>query len=324
MLTDKIREIARRLLEEGRVEAVLGFEKGPLPYRNRAVLVRTPEEAEKLVWPSFGVLNLATPLGKLKGKKIGVFVTGCVSRAIVVLLQEGQLKREDLYLVGVPCPGMLDPSKVREKAPEIKAIEDNLSDEVFIVTPEEKMKFSRDELLRDNCRECRHPTPPLYDELIEAPARSPASEPYARVEEIEALDISSRWQWFEKEIVSRCLRCYACRQACPLCYCPTCFVDDSRPQWVGKTRDPVDTALYHLVRAYHLAGRCVDCGSCEAACPMDIPLRLLTKKLEKEALRAFSFEAGLDPEAPLLFTSFGEDDPEDFMLTHELKVAGKI
>ncbi|NPA49669.1 MAG: 4Fe-4S ferredoxin, partial [Thermodesulfobacteria bacterium] len=243
---------------------------------------------------------------------------------IVVLLQEGQLKREDLYLVGIPCPGMLDPSKVRQKAPEIKAIEDNLSDEVFIVTSEEKMKFSREELLRGNCRECRHPTPPLYDERIEAPARPPASEPYARVEEIEALDISSRWEWFEKEIVSRCLRCYACRQACPLCYCPTCFVDDSRPQWVGKTRDPVDTALYHLVRAYHLAGRCVDCGSCEAACPMDIPLRLLTKKLEKEALRAFSFEAGLDPEAPLLFTSFSEDDPEDFMLTHELKVAGKI
>ncbi len=324
MLTEKIREIAKKLLEEGKIEAFLCYEGTSHPFRNRAVLVKSPEEVKKLLWPSFGVINLATPLQKLKGQKAGILATGCVSRAIVVLIQEGQLKREDLFVVGVPCPGMLDPSKVRDKAPEIIDVIDDLKDEVLIVTPEDKIKFSREELLRNNCQECRHPVPPLYDLLLDFSGREKSPDPYRRVQEIEDLTLEERWQWFEREVLRRCFRCYACRQACPLCYCPTCFVDDSRPQWVGKTRDLIDTALYHLVRAYHLAGRCVDCGSCEAACPMDIPLRLLTKKLEKEALLAFSFEAGLDPEAPLLFTSFDENDPEDFMLTSELKASGKI
>ena len=324
MRTEKIREVARRLLEEKVVEVFLGYEKTALPYRNRIVAVRSPEEVQRLVWPSFGVLNLANALHKLQGKKVGLLATGCVSRAVTVLLQEGQLQRENLYLVGAPCPGMLDPAKVKAKAPGVTKIGDNLKDEVLLLTGQHEEKFFRDDLLRQNCLECRHPEPPLYDELLDFSARAEAKTPYQRVEEIEAMDPSSRWAWFTKEITERCLRCYACRQACPLCYCPTCFVDDSRPQWVGKTRDPIDTALYHIVRAYHLAGRCVDCGSCEAACPMGIPLRLLTKKLEKEALATFSFESGLDLEAPLLLASFEENDPEDFMITSELKAAGKI
>jgi ferredoxin len=324
MLTEKIREEARKILEEGIAELVVGYGPGSLPYRNRLVAISSPEENPRLLWPSFGVLNPANVLHKLKGKKVALIGPSCTCRAVVVLLQEGQIKREDIYLVGVPCPGMLDPAKVKKAASRIEKIEDNFKDEVLIVTSDGNKIFERDKLLRNNCLECRHPEPTFYDVLIEAQARPPAESPYLGVEEIEGRDLTERWSWFKEEIVDRCLRCYACRNACPLCYCPTCFVDDSRPQWVGKTRDPVDTALYHLVRAYHLAGRCVDCGSCEAACPMEIPLRLLTKKLEKEALETFSFESGLDPESPLLFTTFKDEDPEDFMITHELKALGKI
>ncbi len=323
-LTEKIREAAQKVLAEGLAEVVLGYTQGSLPYRNRVTAVNTPEETLRLIWPSFGVLNPANVLHKLKGKKVALISPGCVSRAVVVLCQEGQVKRDEVYLLGVPCPGMLDPSKVRDLGKKILRVEDDFKEKVLVVTSEGEKIVAREELLRQNCLECRHPTPPVYDELLEGEARKPSPSPYQKVEEIEAREVSARWQWFQEAVVSRCIRCYACRNACPLCYCPTCFVDDSRPQWVGKTRDPVDTALYHLVRAYHLAGRCVDCGSCEAACPMDIPLRLLTKKLEKEALSAFSFESGLDPEAPLLLTTFREEDPEDFMITQELKALGKI
>lgn len=321
-LTEAVRQAAREVLEKDQAEIVLGYTKGSYPWRNRVIYISRPEEVERLVWPSFGVLSLANYLHKLKGKKVALLANGCTARAVNVLLQEDQLKREDLFIVGVPCPGMLDPSKVRSLAPQL--VEDNFKDEVLIITSDNKVKIRRDELLRTNCLECRHPTPPLYDVLIEAEPKNISKDPYQLVSEIEEKDVPSRWEWFTKEILSRCLRCYACRQACPLCYCPTCFVDDSRPQWVGKTRDLIDTALYHLVRAYHLAGRCVDCGSCEAACPMDIPLRLLTKKLEKEAFTVFSYEAGLDSDKPLLLQDFAPDDPEDFMITHILRQEGKI
>ncbi len=323
-LTESIRQEAKRVIEEGKAELVLGYTWGTSPLRNRVVMISKTEEVERLVWPSFGVLSLANYLHKLKDKKVAIFANGCTSRAIVVLIKEGQLKRDNLFIIGVACPGMLDSRKIKALFPNVLSIEDNLKDEVLIITRDDKVKFKREDLIRGNCLECRHFVPPLYDVLIGEVARPFSKSPYSSISEIEAKDVDSRWEWFTKEIVSRCIRCYACRNACPLCYCELCFVDDSRPQWVGKTNDLVDTALYHIVRAFHLAGRCVGCGSCEAACPMDIPLHILTKKLEKEAKEAFSYEAGLDLEKPLLLQDFDENDPEGFMLTEIMKQEGKL
>ncbi len=106
--------------------------------------------------------------------------------------------------------------------------------------------------------------------------------------------VEERWNYFE-ELIAPCIRCYACRNACPQCYCPTCFVDESRPQWVGKSLDPTDTRTFHFLRAYHMAGRCTDCGACERACPMDIKVRQFTKKLEKDVKELFGYEVGRGP-----------------------------
>ncbi len=115
------------------------------------------------------------------------------------------------------------------------------------------------------------------------------------------------------DLIKPCIRCYACRNACPACYCPTCFVDESKPQWLGKTTDATDTRTFHFLRAFHVAGRCTDCGSCERACPVGIKVRLFTKKLEKEVKELYGYEAGVisDQRPPL--DTYRPDDPEPFL-----------
>jgi ferredoxin len=123
---------------------------------------------------------------------------------------------------------------------------------------------------------------------------------------------AERWQHFQ-QLLAPCIRCYACRNACPMCYCPTCFVDESTPQWLGKSIDPTDTQNFHFLRAYHLAGRCTDCGNCERACPVGIKMRLLTKKLEKDVAELYDYEAGLNLDDPPPLDTYRPDDPQEFI-----------
>jgi Na+-translocating ferredoxin:NAD+ oxidoreductase RnfC subunit len=84
-------------------------------------------------------------------------------------------------------------------------------------------------------------------------------------------------------------------------------------RWIERSSEKSENIVYHLVRAIHLAGRCIDCAECERACPLDIPLRFLNKKLEKDAFALFGYEPGLDASLPSLVSSFKEDDPQEFI-----------
>jgi ferredoxin len=172
----------------------------------------------------------------------------------------------------------------------------------------EKAKF-----LQSNCAGCTHRNPVIRDELLGDPVDERTDvNPYSDVEKIETMDPEKK-QGFFTRLISRCIRCYACRNACPLCYCPTCFVDESAPQWVGKSIDPTDTMTFHFLRAYHCAGRCTDCGACERVCPMSISMRQFTKKLNKDTQELFSWEAGLDPEKRPPLDVYQPDDYNDFI-----------
>jgi formate hydrogenlyase subunit 6/NADH:ubiquinone oxidoreductase subunit I len=71
---------------------------------------------------------------------------------------------------------------------------------------------------------------------------------------------------------------------------------------------PPEVPLFHLIRAVHMAGRCIDCGLCEDACPVDIPLRLLYRKSNEIVKDLFGYETGLSQEQPP-FSLLGESAP---------------
>ena len=187
------------------------------------------------------------------------------------------------------------------------------SEHLLIRGEEFEETLERTRFLQENCAICAHHNPTFHDELVADPVTEEKKVGrYGDINAIESMSEDERWQHFT-EILAPCIRCYACRNGCPMCYCPTCFVDESMPQWLGKSIDPVDSMTFHFLRAYHLAGRCTDCGNCERACPMDIKMRQLTKKLEKDIYELYGYEAGLSLDQRPPLDTYRPDDPQEFI-----------
>ena len=312
--TEKIQQTAKKLLKDKAVDIFIGYRKGTVPMMNEPVLIRDPGKADLLYWDSFCGLNLCNYLTKRGEGKIGIVATGCNSRNMVTHIVENQIKREQLYIVGIPCTGMIDHRAVQRAVDHKQIVGVTEEGDRFTVKGKDFEKtLEKKDYLQTNCAICRHRNPVITDEMVAEPVKEQAEvAAYKDVEKIEQMASDQRHGFFT-QLISRCIRCYACRNACPLCYCPTCFVDESRPQWVGKSIDPVDTMTFHILRAYHCAGRCTDCGACERACPVGIPVRQFTKKLNKDAEALFSWEAGLhlDQRPPL--DVYRPDDYDDFI-----------
>ncbi len=311
--TEKIQETARKLLKDKTVDVFIGYSKGTVPMMNEPVLIRDPDKADMLYWDSFCGLNLCNYLTK-REDRIGIVATGCNSRNMVTHIIENQIKREQLYIVGIPCTGMIDHRAVERAVGHREIVEVKEDGDKFTVTGRDfKETLEKKGFLQLNCRICRHRNPVIHDEMIAEPVKEQVEvEAYKDIEKIEEMTSEKKHNFFT-QLISRCIRCYACRNSCPLCYCPTCFVDESRPQWVGKSSDPTDTMTFHILRAYHCAGRCTDCGACERACPVGISMRQFTKKLNKDAEALFSWEAGLSPDQRPPLDVYRPDDYDEFI-----------
>lgn len=298
-ITGRIQAIAAGLFAEGKIDVFLAWEQGELDFQTRAYTARSAEDVKNIVFNEYSIYNVANSLLKFRDghEKIGIAVKGCDSRGVVRLLEDLQIKRDRLYIVGIPCPGLKDPLAAARKYSGLG-------------------KTKESEGLAQKCLDCIQPNPVIYDELA-GPEQSPRQqgERFARVKQIEQMSADERYKFWE-DTLSTCIRCYACRQVCVACDCRTCIFDEMKPQWVGRENSTTDNMMYHLVKHAHMAGRCIECGECERVCPVNIPLMLLNQKLIKDVGILFGGpEAGMQyaegSKPPL--SVYRENDPDSFL-----------
>ena len=315
-MEQKLRNEAKTLLEQGQVDYIVGFEPGSLKFTTTPLITRDKEEVDRLVINPFMVNNLANFLTELKGR-VGIIAKGCDSRSIVSLIQDNKVAREDVVILGIPCPGIIDLSKVEEligkDRDELEAISRE-GDKVVITADGKTSEFSITEVLFDNCLGCELPTPQEYDILLGEPV-SPVTDrsaSQAKIEQLKGMPPQPRWEFWSNEL-SRCIRCYACRNVCPACFCQRCFVEETEPQWLMPVPRWQDNLMFQVIRNIHVAGRCTDCGECERACPVNIPLRSLTKEMYDIVGELFHFKAGMDKDTAPLMTHYEQEEAEDFI-----------
>lgn len=113
-------------------------------------------------------------------------------------------------------------------------------------------------------------------------------------QQIALMDTESRSEFWQREL-SKCIKCYGCRDVCPVWIPDGCELED--PKWATPGRIPPEFPLFHLVRAYHIADSCINCGECEATCPVGIRLRTIQQLVWRQPAEAvFDFIPGLDEE----------------------------
>ena len=311
LLTVAIQDKARQLLESQQVACVIGYETGRRG-QTRPAFVYSPEDVDRLIWNQDCTHNLTTYLReKLHSHKPGaeppppvaVVCKPCDSRAVNMLLAENQFTREQVHVIGVVCPGVEE----RSKQPPVFSFQSNVNQTI----PVKRSSDSNEDSLLNNehgtlstrslqarCRSCDQRIPFVYDTLVGDATLAPQPRessvsgfPLEAIAQLRQALPQERMEFWLSQF-DRCLRCYACRQACPMCNCPTCLYERDDSLWVGMDININEKRAFHLGRAYHLAGRCIGCDECERVCPVGIPISLLNRMLADEMAASFDHHAG--------------------------------
>ena len=312
-ITLNLRARAMELLAGGRVDLVIGYGTGSLPEFVRPVFVDRPERAEELIFNPLCAQNLTKYILDYRDQpgRVAVVVKGCDSRSINQMMADGQLDREKVFLLGINCPGLADPVLLSVAAGRRDWQVEAEPEGFRLRWPGGERLLPRDEFLMYRCRTCEHHNPVVSDVLLGDPIlQGETPDRFAEVRRIESLTPEERAAYWDA-LFARCLRCYACRNACPACTCRECIFDRPEPEWVARVVAPQSNLAYHLVRAMHVAGRCVDCGECDRVCPVAIPLREINRKILKELAVLFGAPTpGTSHPAPEPLATFAVTDPE--------------
>ena len=280
--TESIRQTASELLSGDKVGVVIGYGRDEGAQLATPVFIREAQDAQRLVFDDGCLGNLAVYLSKDTVRNMGkaaIVVKGCDLRAVNVLLTERVVERDDIVLIGVRCSGQGEPELHK-------------------------------------CSVCEQRNPEGCDVVVGDEIEQPqvnADQRYSDAADIDSKSLEERWEFWRGQL-SKCIRCYACRNVCPLCYCKRCIVEKSMPHWIETSAHLRGNIAWNAARALHLTGRCVGCGECERVCPMDIPLGAVNQKMAQLVDEWFDFHSGMSCEEKAPFTTFSNDDPETGIL----------
>jgi ferredoxin len=298
------------------VSCVIGWGEGPEALRGAPLFIRSPEDAEGFRCGFFAVNNPAVFLPEYKGAKAAAVVKGCDARSVGQLLAEGLIRREEVTLIGFACEGVIDVGKAhaalmgRCEPGELRAAREE-GDELILAAPAGDIRLKKSAVLADKCTRCLFPNALDADVFVGVRRDAvPAADDYADLAAFEAMPQEDRLAFWEKEM-SRCIRCYACRNACPMCVCREHCVASSRdPHWLTQADGVRDKLFFQIIHASHLAGRCTGCGECARACPVGIPVLLLKRALSRQVEHLFAYRAGIDVTGPPPLLTFALEEPK--------------
>lgn len=313
---------AAELLENGTVGRVLGWKVGEFGYDTTPAVFESREELERdLVFGDFCGANLSKYLVSQMHKtadKIAVFLKPCDSYSFNQLLTEHRFDRERVYAIAVPCDGMLDGSDIRKVVSEIGSVSvEGGSVKVSTLYDGEKV-FEKSELLSDRCKNCKSRKHVAYDLLLGEDGEVLDSHRFDEVEKLEKMTPDERFAFWQSEL-SKCIRCNACRNVCPACTCEKCVFDNPASGVENKAAaNSFEEKMFHIIRAFHVAGRCTDCGECSRVCPQHIPLHLLNRKFIKDMNEFYGeYQAGAEIGSRAPIVNFSEGDPEPIITDGE-------
>ncbi len=320
--TESLRKRAASLLGNGTISAVLGWKRGEFDYDMTPAVFRTAEELmNNFVYNDFCGANLSKYLLKktreLSGK-ILVFLKPCDTYSFNQLLSEHRFDREKVYAIGIPCSGMADIDCIRKITGEgiTKIEESGNSLLVHTLYADAPQTVTCADVLAERCVNCKSKKHAAYDELIGDAGEVLASRRFDEIEKIESMSADERFAFWQTQL-SRCIRCNACRDACPACTCEKCVFDNPNSGMESKAPGgEFEEKLFHIIRAYHVAGRCTDCGECSRVCPQNIPLHLLNRKFIKDINEAYGeYQAGEsdNQRAPLVNFTINDPEPADVL-----------
>ena len=305
---------AKELLADGTVVRVLGWRRGDMGYNPEVAYFNSAEELNDFVYNGFCGANLSKYMieaSKLEGKTL-VFLKPCDTYSFNQLLTEHRVDRDKAYIIGVACRGKLDIEKIKAKGISgITAVSGN-PETLQISTVYGDVTVDCKEVRLERCHVCKGKEHRVYDEVIGESADTRDADRMAEVEAIEAMSPAEKFAFFQGEL-SKCIRCNACRNVCPACSCRKCVFDSTKFDTAQKANTTsFEEKMFHIIRAFHVAGRCTDCGECSRVCPQGIPLHLFNRKFIKDINELYGdYQAGesADQRAPLVNFTFEDAEP---------------
>ena len=313
---DALIEKAAALLSDGTVNRVLGWKKGEFSYDVTPALFGDIEQMKKdFVFGDFCGANFAKYLIKetRAGEgKVLVFLKPCDTYSFNQLLTEHRFDKEKVYAVGIPCDGMLDVNKIKESVGDGIVSVTSDGDKVKVETLYDGVKeLAFSSVLAERCINCKSKKHVYYDELMGEDGEVIDSNRFDEVEKLEKMSADERFAFWQNEL-SRCIRCNACRDVCPACTCEKCVFDNPNSGVENKAAaNSFEEKMFHIIRAFHVAGRCTDCGECSRVCPQHIPLHLLNRKFIKDINSFYGdYQAGAEAGSRAPLVNYTKEDLE--------------